>query len=221
MLTAALAMAREVCVAESAFAAVRDDAGAFPLDVRLGLTEPGWPQVTIRTGRGIGGQVLCDRRARTTDDYLAEPSITKDYVPIMRRENLRGLAVVSVQDLAPRRARREPAALLYVSTHCVGAPGDRVVDELHRIAEMAAVGLAHVARGAGRVTDAETGGAGLSARELEVLQLLGDGFSNRDIAARLVVADATVKGHVRAVLRKLDAPSRLAAVAAARRRNLL
>jgi DNA-binding NarL/FixJ family response regulator len=63
--------------------------------------------------------------------------------------------------------------------------------------------------------------AGLTGRELEVLGLLADGLRNAQIAERLVVSRRTVDHHVSAVLRKLDAPTRGAAVAQARRRGFM
>lgn len=53
----------------------------------------------------------------------------------------------------------------------------------------------------------------LSGREREVLELITDGVSNRDIANRLVLSEHTVKNHVKAVLAKLEVPSRTAAAA--------
>ena len=61
----------------------------------------------------------------------------------------------------------------------------------------------------------------LSARELEVLSLLAEGYSNQEIAAELVVALSTVKTHVHHLYAKLQAPDRLRAVTRARRLGLL
>src|ERR671910_465861 len=61
----------------------------------------------------------------------------------------------------------------------------------------------------------------LSERELEVLQLIAVGKSNRRIATELFVSVGTVKTHINNVYRKLDAHSRTHAVARARELNLI
>jgi DNA-binding CsgD family transcriptional regulator/tetratricopeptide (TPR) repeat protein len=62
--------------------------------------------------------------------------------------------------------------------------------------------------------------AGLTAREVEVLTLLGSGLSNADIAARLFLSERTVHHHVAAILRKLGVDSRGRAVSEAARLGL-
>jgi ATP/maltotriose-dependent transcriptional regulator MalT len=62
--------------------------------------------------------------------------------------------------------------------------------------------------------------AGLTPRELEVLQLLVEGHSNRQIAERLFISGKTAAVHVTNLLAKLGVHSRLQAVATARRLGL-
>ena len=61
----------------------------------------------------------------------------------------------------------------------------------------------------------------LSARELDVLRLVAEGVTNREIAKRLFISEGTVKTHLVHAFAKLGAESRTAAVAAARRHGLL
>lgn len=61
----------------------------------------------------------------------------------------------------------------------------------------------------------------LTARELEVLDLVADGLSNKRIAARLDISEHTSKFHVNSILAKLGASSRTEAVVIAARRGLL
>ena len=61
----------------------------------------------------------------------------------------------------------------------------------------------------------------LSAREREVLKLVAEGYSNAMIASRLHLSENTVKGHVEALLTRLNARNRAEAVAAAGRLDLL
>ncbi len=61
----------------------------------------------------------------------------------------------------------------------------------------------------------------LTRRELEVLQMLAAGLSNKEIAARLNISDHTVKFHVASILGKLGAGSRTDAVSLGIRRGLV
>ncbi|MFD8497328.1 AAA family ATPase [Amycolatopsis sp. NPDC059657] len=62
---------------------------------------------------------------------------------------------------------------------------------------------------------------GLTGREFEVLRLLADGLTNRQIAAELYISAKTVSTHVSNILTKLEVPGRVQAAMAARRLGLL
>lgn len=59
----------------------------------------------------------------------------------------------------------------------------------------------------------------LSARELEILRLAATGLTNKEIAARLVLSDRTVQGHLARIYGKLGVASRTEAVTAALKRG--
>jgi DNA-binding NarL/FixJ family response regulator len=63
--------------------------------------------------------------------------------------------------------------------------------------------------------------AELTKRELEVLQYIANGRSNKEIGAILYISEATVKGHVRSILTKLEAIGRAEAIAIAAKRGLI
>jgi two-component system NarL family response regulator len=62
-------------------------------------------------------------------------------------------------------------------------------------------------------------GETLSAREIEVLQRIAAGKSNKEIGAELFISEGTVKTHVKSIFAKLDVVSRTEAVATATRRG--
>jgi DNA-binding NarL/FixJ family response regulator len=64
-------------------------------------------------------------------------------------------------------------------------------------------------------------GDGLTARELEVLRHLAKGESSEDIAGKLFVSVHTIRNHIQNILMKLNAHSKLAAVATATRLGIL
>jgi len=76
--------------------------------------------------------------------------------------------------------------------------------------------------GAGTVGAAgDAGGEPLSQRELEILELVAAGTTNREAAARLFISEATVKTHLLHIYAKLGVNDRAAAVAAGFNRGLL
>jgi DNA-binding NarL/FixJ family response regulator len=61
----------------------------------------------------------------------------------------------------------------------------------------------------------------LSSREVEVLQLIAEGLSDREIGTRLFITEYTVKSHVKKVLAKLGSRNRAHAAASGYRLGLL
>lgn len=61
----------------------------------------------------------------------------------------------------------------------------------------------------------------LSARELEVLQLLSEGATNQEIAALLFVSEKTVKAHLSSIFRKMSVTNRTQAAAKAIRERIV
>jgi len=110
---------------------------------------------------------------------------------------------------------------------CVGylektSPVDRVVSAIRQASQgelvLSAADLTRVG------TDDPAGGARgdeLTPREVEVLELLAEGKSNRELANELYLSVHTVRAHVRALLAKLGAHTRLEAVANARRQRII
>ncbi|MFB4276781.1 MULTISPECIES: response regulator [unclassified Nonomuraea] len=84
---------------------------------------------------------------------------------------------------------------------------DRLLRAVHRRRPPADTGLAPIQP--------------LTERELEVLRLVAEGYSNREIARALFLAEGTVKNHVSTVLLKLGARDRTNAVLRALHENVL
>ena len=146
-----------------------------------------------------------------------------------------GDGVSAIRDLAERGAR---AKVLVLTTYDddrdvlaaidAGATGyllkDAPRDELFRAVRAAARGETVLSppiatQLLGRVRDPAPDE--LTAREFEIVALIADGATNRDIAAALFISEATVKTHLLRAYAKLGVNDRAAAVGEAFRRGLL
>ena len=111
------------------------------------------------------------------------------------RSNVRGLLLKpdALRDLAPTLRRV--------------LSGDRVIDPA--LEESAVATLGRFARQAREGSQME---ATLSPREMEILRLMGDGLTMRQIARRLDISARTVETHATKLYRKLDVTTRVQAV---------
>ena len=94
-------------------------------------------------------------------------------------------------------------------------------DELLAVVRSVHAGHRHVPPEVAARLAEHLGDEDLTARELEVLQLIRDGYRNKQIADQLKVAESTVNFHIKNLVGKLGANDRTHAVTIALRRGLL
>jgi len=99
----------------------------------------------------------------------------------------------------------------------LGSPLEELLTGIRELAR----GRRHVSQTVAHRLVESLGREALTARESEVLQLLGRGQNNKSIARDMAISLGTVKTHVKAIMAKLDAESRTHAVTVAAHRGLL
>lgn len=125
------------------------------------------------------------------------------------------LVVVSDEPLTSRLFRRGVHAIL---PH--DAPAEQIVAALHAAsAGLIAVPLEASSWMTPAASESEV--ESLTPREMEVLEMLAEGLSNKQIAARLHISEHTAKFHVNSILGKLGAGTRTEAVMRGLRSGLL
>jgi DNA-binding NarL/FixJ family response regulator len=174
---------------------------------------------------------LCGTLAEALDAVGA----TQPDVVVLDHNLPAGSGAGGVAALKRRAPRTRVLMLTAADQHSVlqeamDAGCDGFVTKRHSVAEViAAVGA--VLRGETPISPDVAGGlvgrrspsvgGDLTRRETDVLHLVGAGLSNQGIAAELRISVNTVRNHVQRVLTKLDAHSKLEAVAIAARHGLL
>jgi two-component system NarL family response regulator len=141
-----------------------------------------------------------------------------------------------VEAIAAIRATDAEARVLVLTTYDgdedvyrslqAGARGyllkDAATDELLGAIRTVARGERYIpAIVAQRLADRAMAGPPLTEREVEVLQLVAAGMANKEIAARLFIAEGTVKTHLSSIHEKLNVRDRTEAVMVAVRRGIL
>jgi DNA-binding CsgD family transcriptional regulator len=174
-----------------------------------------------RNAPWVAGELACWRRRAGLRDELPDGAAAEPYTLSLSGEHTRAAAMW-------RKIGCPYEAALALADDDDETALRQALDELHaldarpaaaivarRLRERGARGLPRGPRPGTRANP-----AGLTARELEVLELLAEGLRNAEIAERLVVSERTVGHHVSAVLRKLDARTRGEASAEAVRLGL-
>jgi len=121
-----------------------------------------------------------------------------------------------------REQTRERAETLLDQLASAHGPLPDVPAELPRLEQVAKGLLENELAGEARASDASGAGSDvLNEREREILQLIAEGLSNREIAAKLYLALGTVKWYINQIYGKLHVASRTQAVAAARETQII
>lgn len=102
-----------------------------------------------------------------------------------------------------------------------GAPGAEIIAAIREVATGGSYLRGAAANAIAREVRSPREADGLTPREREVIRLVGEGLSNKQIAQRLGIAERTAKFHVRQIMSKLGADNRAQAVALATRRRLM
>jgi DNA-binding NarL/FixJ family response regulator len=166
--------------------------------------------------RATRGELDAARRALAALRELAAAVGTR---PLRAAADLAdGVLGLAAGEAEPARRRLEDAVDGFERS---GGPYDAALARIELATALRALGRSgHAARETAAATSrlAELGARvrppardGLSRREREVLELLADGLTNRQIAERLVLSEHTVHRHVANILRKLRVPTRAAA----------
>jgi DNA-binding CsgD family transcriptional regulator len=160
--------------------------------------------------------------AARSEAYIVAPLIWEDRVigllhadrfPVMGRpldvldRDLLWTFASGLADVVGRATARGIPATVSGSADASRAEMDEALDELSALSSRDAATPA-----VANVSGATAPLGSLTAREHEVLTLLAEGAANAAIARRLVISEATVKSHVRHILRKLRAANRTEAV---------
>jgi NarL family two-component system response regulator YdfI len=173
---------------------------------------------------------LAEVLADTAPDVVLIDSSGEPFEDALESIVASGVAAdLSVVLLAEGMAAGRSAEALRAGIRAV-LPGDISPEQLVAALQAVAGGLlvlhpahayATVPTGSPRTSALEELAEALTRRELEVLQRLAAGLSNKEIAAQLNISEHTVKFHVASVLGKLGAASRTEAVSLGIRRGLV
>lgn len=170
----------------------------------------------MSNGAGVPDIVLLDIRMPEMDGLEAARRIQRDHpgvgVVMLTAYDDRQFVVEAVRAGARGYVLKARDAEHLIQTVRLVAGGNMVIDP------QLVVALAEeLSQTKERNRKAET----LTAREVEVLQLLAFGHTNKDIAEQLFISPDTVKTHLEHIFEKLGASDRTAAVAEALRRHLI
>jgi DNA-binding CsgD family transcriptional regulator len=164
-------------------------------------------------GKDAFGNRFCDEHCALTNMAVRKEAIGEFTMEIPEVSGVRFVSITVMVVPGPRSSQFTIIHILRPVSDATGQPGGvpwraGVVPMPRRSSREAAQAKA---------VDAQV----LTERELEVLNLLAKGTSTRDIADLLFISVSTVRSHVQSILSKLEAHSKLEAVAVALQKRLI
>lgn len=197
--------------------AIIDDQRAFAEALGLAISLTDDLEVVGRAPDAASGRelVLATNPDLAVCDYRlpgAESGV--DCLSRLRDEGYTGAAVILTGYPAPqvhREAADVPGAAIQVLSK------DSEIQHIISAFRRAVAGDAET----GAMTAANGDNAGLSAGELEVLEMINSGMTAVDIAGELFLSVHSIRSRIKSALRKLGASSQIEAVATATRRGIL
>ena len=108
--------------------AVHEDSGLLAMLGVNGERTRRYRGVRVRTGQGLGGRALVERRPISVEDYLNDPRISQEFADVVRGEGLGGMIAVPVMH------EGDVLGVFYGATRAVGSLGDRAMTLLQATA---------------------------------------------------------------------------------------
>jgi ATP/maltotriose-dependent transcriptional regulator MalT len=177
----------------------------------------GHPDALAALAHALGETALADGHADVAADHLGRAvELHRTLVIPFERAQIELRAGVTLAASGDRDGAIERFKVAYATARDLGA-----VPLAARAAEQVAELGESVEHALGRRAASERDHAGLSRRELEVMQLVASGRTNREIAEELILSTRTIDMHVRNILTKLACRSRTEAATRAGELGLL
>jgi DNA-binding CsgD family transcriptional regulator len=181
-----------------------DSAGAFGATARLLLAAASGDPVSLdELASAIGPGVIASGLRACSAGDVAAGTVLLERFPWFRH-----LALLRAGEAAVREGWGDPVAWLTNAMNFFGESRNQDLARSCRVL-LRRAGAKVPRRGRGQaVVPAEFQRAGVTSREMDVLELVGQGLRNREIAQRLFLSPRTIETHLQTLQRKLDAPSR-------------
>ena len=179
------------------------------------------PDMELAASTGSGADAVRLFRETQPDVTLMDLTLTKEMSGLQAIQTIRGeFPVARIIVFSARQGDHDVYQAIQAGA-ATYLPKDTLSEELIPAIREVHEGQRRISPEIGQKLAEHVALAALTARELEVLQLVGEGLRNHEIGLRLHISELTVEGHMKKILPKLNARDRTSAVAVAIRRGII